>query len=425
MRRGVFVPVLSIGLGLLVAPFATSSPANPASTVGQAASRSAGGELTQSYGDPGGDYLTFTITGADLKLTPGTAATYTGTSTGKTITLSGQMSVTRAQGVVSDISMSAKMGEQTWHWPAAGGSESVSGRTVSQSFKVSFVVGSSKFYDKWVSGGVSLGVCGGVCGGYSVDFNITLKKPSSPPVARAYPVKKVLKPGTYGLLPLSVKDESGKAKVYGTLYEGGTSVRTLKTTSFVVADGRWYDWKAKLAADLMGPLYFCVWAENPSGQKSVKAPNSSCAWLSLLVDIDRVSNTCGGEGWDSIVAAENYFGNESSYKDPGTGKTYTVNFADACNLHDAGYGGYTVKDKLHGGVPVDFHNWSRERVDNKFQEDMKAICRRDIPAAATTALKSCLSGSARFTLVRQVGNHFFDADLMKPGLQSEGPRDNS
>lgn len=424
MRR-VIAPVLLIALVLVVVPLASSSPVDSLSpsSVPSSTRIAADGSLTQSYGDPAGDYMTFTLTGADLKLKPGTAASYEGTSTGKTITLSGRMSVTRAQGVVSDVGMSAKMGESSWSWPAEG-YQRVSGQTVAQSFKVSFVVGSSKFYDKWVSGGVSLSICGGVCGGYSAEFTITLKPPSTPPTIHAYPVKKTLKPGTYARLPVGVKDASGKAKVYGTLFEGGTSVRTLKTTSFVTADGRLYDWKAKLAADLKGPLYDCFWAENPSGQKSAKAPKSSCAWQSLLVDIDRVSNTCGGEGWDDIVAAENYFGNTSSYRDPGTGKTYVVNFADACNLHDAGYGGYTVDDKVNGGV-VDFHNWSRERVDDKFQEDMKAICRRDIPAAATTALRNCLGGGVRYRLVRTIGYKFFDADLMTPGTQQEGPRDNS
>jgi hypothetical protein len=334
------------------------------------------------------------------------------------------MSVTRAQGVVSSIRMYAAVGEQKWSWPAGDGYEDVTGRTVSQSFSVTFKVGSSRFYDKWVSGGVGLLVCGGVCGGYKVDFMITLKKPSSPPVVRAYPVKTILKPATYGRLPLSVKDESGKAKVHGILYEGGTPVRTLNTTTFVVADGTMYDWKARLVADLKGPLFFCVWAENPAGVKSVKAPKSSCAWLSFLVDIDRVSNTCGGEGWDSIVAIENYFGNVSSYREPSTGKTYAVDFSAACNLHDAGYGGYTVQDKINGGY-ADFHNWSRERVDVKFQQDMQALCRAQIPSSAATALSKCLSGNVRFKIVRQVGGSFFDADLMKPGLQKEGPRDNS
>jgi hypothetical protein len=417
MRRAIPLLLLA-SLALAAVPIAGSSP-----TPDLLARTTAGG-VSGSFGDPASDYLSFTLTGADVKLKPGSTTSYEGNSTSATITLSGTMSVTRAEGTASDVSMGAKIGESSWQWPAGGGSQRVSGATVSQKFSVSFKLGSSKIFDKWVDASASLSICGGVCGGYSVDFLIHLTAPSSPPVIRAYPVKKILEPGTYARLPVSVKDASGKARVYGTLFEGGTSVRGLRTTSFVVADGRWYDWKTKLAADLKGPLYNCFWAENPSGQKSVKAPKSSCAWQSLLVDIDRVSNTCGGEGWDSIVAVENYFGNTSSYKDPGTGRTYVVDFADACNLHDAGYGGYTVKDKINGGV-VDFHNWSRERVDKKFQQDMKTLCRRQIPAAAATALKNCLSGSVRFKIVRTVGYKFFDADLMKPGLQQEGPRDNS
>jgi len=385
-----------------------------------------------SYGDRGGaehDYLKFTITGADLKLKTGTRGSYTGTSTSNTLTLAGEMSVARAPGHVSFTTMSAQLGSKRWVWPSAGEDNRIEGRTVSKSFSLTYKVGSS---DTYVTAAVILQNCGGICAAAAYDFMITVKKPSSPPtgkpssppVVRAYPLKQVLKPATYGWLPYSVKDASGKAKVHGTLYEGGTPLLEGGTRTFIAADGRLWRWKARLAADLKGPLYFCLWAENRDGQKSVKAPKSSCAWLSLLVDIDRVSNTCGGEGWDSVVWIENSFGNTSRFYDPDTRKYYNVNFAAACNLHDAGYGGYTVKDEINGGI-VDYHNWSRERVDVKFQKDMQALCRKQIPAAAKRALLRCLGGDVRFQIVRKVGNNFFDADLMKPGLQKEGPRDNS
>ena len=253
----------------------------------------------------------------------------------------------------------------------------------------------------------------------------TTTGPSSPPVVRAYPVAQTLRPGTYGWLPYSVKDESGKAKVRGTLFEGGASVLEGGTKGFILADGRMWRWKARLAADLKGPLFFCVWAENPAGRTSAKAPKSSCAFLSFLVDVDRVSNNCGGSaGGDVGRWAQNLLGNTSTFRDPATGKKYTVDFSAACDLHDAGYGGHTVQDRINGGV-VDYHAWSRERVDRKFQEDMQRLCRAQIPAAAKQALSKCLEGKGRYRIVRTVGHKFFDADLMKPGIQQEGPRDNS
>lgn len=385
--------------------------------------------------------MDFTITGANLKLKPGTIASYEGTSTGSTITLSGSMSITRAAGYVSWVGMSANVGDAKWQWPAKGGTERVDGpRTVTQNFKVTFKVGSSKIYDKWVSASVSMRVCGGVCSGYLADFMITLKAPGgtspppgsnpppttdpSRPTVRAYPVDQVLKGGTYGWLPYSVRDASGKAKVHGTLYEGGASVLTGGTKYFIAADGRQWRWKARLAADLKGPLYYCVWAENPAGKKSVKAPDSSCAWLSFLVDIVRVSNNCGGDWGEFARWAQNAMGNKSTFTDPDTGRSYTVDFSDACDLHDAGYGGYTVVDRINGGT-IDYHNWDRERVDKKFQKDMQELCRKQIPPSAKRALLRCIGGGTRYQAVRKAGWLFFDADLRKPDQQRQGPRDNS
>jgi hypothetical protein len=129
-------------------------------------------------------------------------------------------------------------------------------------------------------------------------------------------------------------------------------------------------WKARLAADRRASL-LRVWAENQAEEER-QAPDSSCAWLSFLVDIDRVSNNCGGDWGEVGRWAQNTMGNTSSFTDPDTGWSYTVNFADACDLHDAGYGGYTVVDTINGGT-VDYHNWNRERVDKKFRKDMQEL----------------------------------------------------
>ena len=154
----------------------------------------------------------------------------------------------------------------------------------------------------------------------------------------------------------------------------------------------------------------------------------------LVVAIEAVSNGCGGPRWKPVVG-QNYLGNTSKYADPNTNppaRTYTVNFKDACDLHDAGYAGAVVRDKLHGGRIVDFRNWSRKQVDDKFLGDMRLLCTRQLPKTAFTALENCKStgGTAsygarsRYSVVRCWGNLVFDADPRRPGTQRSGPRVN-
>jgi hypothetical protein len=127
-------------------------------------------------------------------------------------------------------------------------------------------------------------------------------------------------------------------------------------------------------------------------------------------------------------------GNTSTYKDSNINplaESYTVRFVDACNLHDAGYSGAIVPDKLNGGI-VDFRNWSRRQVDDKFLADMRLLCTKQIPAAATVALANCkarggnvsIGAVSRYNMVRKVGDSFFDADLTKAGIQASGERPN-
>lgn len=152
------------------------------------------------------------------------------------------------------------------------------------------------------------------------------------------------------------------------------------------------------------------------------------------VPIETVSNGCGGAGWASVVAAQNYLGNTSVYKNSNKNplaKSYTVDFKAACDLHDAGYSGAIVRDRLRGGIK-DFRKWTRKQVDDKFLADMRLLCRRAIPASATVALTNCLArggnlsfgAESRFNFVRKWGHLFFDADLSTPGTQRTGPRAN-
>lgn len=157
------------------------------------------------------------------------------------------------------------------------------------------------------------------------------------------------------------------------------------------------------------------------------------------VPIETVSNGCGGAGWRLLEKAQNYLGNTSTYWnsrdgllfDP-TAKSYTVAFTEACNLHDAGYAGAVVRDKLRGGIK-DFRGWSRKQVDEKFLADMRLLCERTIPKSAVYALRNCrgrggnvsFGAESRYKFVRSQGYRFFDADLVEPGTQRTGSRANT
>lgn len=163
---------------------------------------------------------------------------------------------------------------------------------------------------------------------------------------------------------------------------------------------------------------------------AVAAPNAA----GQPVPIARVSNGCGGAGWDGLVAAQNYLGNTSVYRNSNinpVARAFTVSFKDACDLHDACYGGVTVRDKIRGDVKS-FQTWSRQSCDAKFLADMRLLCQQRIPPAFGVALTNCKStgGNAsfgarsRYNFVHRWGSLFFDADTSKPGTQRAGPRPN-
>lgn len=248
----------------------------------------------------------------------------------------------------------------------------------------------------------------------------TTPEDTSPPQVKALSPAGVTKPKTSVALHFNVTDDSGRASALATLYDGGAKIRSAGGTG--PATGKGWQWKVDLAAGLKGPLFFCAWAKDAAGNSSRGAPQSSCAWVPMLVDIAKVSNGCGGSGWKWFVAGQNYVGNSEVFEEPG-GASYTVSFVPACNLHDAGYGGHMVLDSLNGDVPIDYRSWSRKRVDDKFKSDMAKLCNK-IPAHAETARIRCRS-NWRYNFVRKAGWAFFDADLRKPDVQSEGTRDNS
>jgi len=145
-------------------------------------------------------------------------------------------------------------------------------------------------------------------------------------------------------------------------------------------------------------------------QKPPPIPASRLAWPALpdaLVPIGSVANGCGG----GEASAQGKFGDMSTYADSNinpTARSYTVNFREACKLHDAGYSGARVRDALHGGVVVDFFTWTKERVDKKFLEDMILICERTIPASAATALANCKATGGNFSVGARSRFNFVD-----------------
>lgn len=256
----------------------------------------------------------------------------------------------------------------------------------------------------------------------------TSKKDTSPPRVTAFAkglTAPLARPGSKVKLTFRVSDDSGRAKVHVALFSGGALVG--KTTSgWGPANGSTWWWNASLKSELLGPMYFCANAVDKAGNKG----RNSCAWISMVVPIAKVSNGCGGGDWDALVKVQNYFGNRHSYQQS-LARSYSVNFVDACNLHDAAYGGYTVWDTLSRRY-VDFHSWSRPRVDRKFLADMRALCDAKIPASAKNAHEKCYSTGgtlsigalALYNFVDKQGWRFFDADPTVVGTQGSGPRSN-
>jgi hypothetical protein len=168
------------------------------------------------------------------------------------------------------------------------------------------------------------------------------------------------------------------------------------------------------------------------------------------VEATAYSNGCGGDtGIGAVTSLLNWFLDTARYKDSWynpLAPTYTADFRAACDLHDAGYDGGIVFDRINGGV-VDFRTWSRAAVDAKFLADLRTLCARQIPLVSyrwwqpgtTGVARAKCQGSGSFNLagvyykgaedyygaVRSLGDGFFDADPAVPGRQSSGPRANN
>jgi hypothetical protein len=231
-------------------------------------------------------------------------------------------------------------------------------------------------------------------------------------------------PGGLKIGPVTAADRGNQSTLLSRSATG--AVPRLSRRARVVLSAQYFDG----AVDNDG------YADNISLTLQLGAPSPTPPPATGPVPIGTVSNGCGGEGWEAVVRAQNYLGNTSKYADSNINplaRTYTVSFKDACDLHDAGYAGAVVRDKLNGNRIVDFRTWSRKRVDDKFLQDLRWLCAHSgIPATARTALANCkadggnfsVGAHSRYNFVRCFGDRFFDADLSKPGTQRTGPRQN-
>jgi hypothetical protein len=141
-------------------------------------------------------------------------------------------------------------------------------------------------------------------------------------------------------------------------------------------------------------------AKTPCTKKTIWPPLPNA-----LVSIESVSNGCGGG--DAGTDPKN--GDESAFVDSeipfadniewGKAFKYNVSFREACMQHDAAYSHAKVKEMaLNGGKVIDYFTWTKEKIDDKFLEDMIKICDASIPKTAKIALNNCKNNGGFHTV---------------------------
>lgn len=253
----------------------------------------------------------------------------------------------------------------------------------------------------------------------------------TPPVVHVKKLPATL--DTSARVEFRVKDNSRKARLTWTLYSDGTAARHGGGTALQPATGATQVTTVKAVNGFPGPYYLCLGAEDANGNKSRAWPNSSCAWVPLLVDLadSPVINGCGGSQWGAAAGDI-----QALVLDVRTYGSTVVRFAEACNIHDAGYAGITVHDPVSGDV-IDFRKWTRESVDELFLEDLRALCARRLAGRESAALvRECKNGDpvteallmfgasppvgavTYFTAVRQFAVDAYDTNATMPGTQT-------
>lgn len=107
------------------------------------------------------------------------------------------------------------------------------------------------------------------------------------------------------------------------------------------------------------------------------------------IAIDKVSDGCGQKGSLFRAHDQTYVSDD--------GEELTVDFTEACDIHDAAYSGALVWDAINGQF-IDFSDsyWTKTRIDVKFKLDMQRLCFRKFPGDArwANALHQCLTSDA-------------------------------
>ncbi len=191
----------------------------------------------------------------------------------------------------------------------------------------------------------------------------------------------------------AVTDDSKEAVVTAVLYSGGTIVEGYPTSTdgLIQATGKPHESTVDAAPrNYPGPFYLCMSAQDAAGNESPNAPQSTCRWLSLQVSLAALPDTangCGGAQWGEWAGdVQNWALDTQKYG----GRT--VNFRAACNQHDAGYAGVTVYDNFIGRI-IDFRTWTRARVDEKFQTDLRTLCHKYLgDHVSARTMSKCTNG---------------------------------
>lgn len=143
-----------------------------------------------------------------------------------------------------------------------------------------------------------------------------------------------------------------------------------------------------------------IFTKTPCAVKTVWPPLPSA-----LVSIESVSNGCGG----GDAGTDYKYGDDSAFVDSDIpfadnvqwrkAFKYPVNFRPACMQHDAAYSHAKVKEMaLNGGKVIDYFNWTKEKIDDKFLKDMIKICDASIPKSAKIALNNCKNNGGFHTV---------------------------
>lgn len=219
---------------------------------------------------------------------------------------------------------------------------------------------------------------------------------------------------------------SGPGSLVFRMYSDGTLLwtQTAKVTSNGVFTRKISAHVFTKGTKNFGPFYLCATAVLASGKKDVRAPCTKWIWVPIEVPIAYVANGCGGmtpSNWVNKKEIEML-----DTKDLGSG--ITISFRNACNFHDAGYKGLTVKNPTTGKVESTRH-WTRKMVDERFKQEILLACaslakiglkNRTILLALPSALPACNVWAERYYFaVRKVGSFFFDADPTKAGNQGK------